>query len=1168
MPPKKKIQADERIYDKLSDREHALTVPDMYLGSLDKLDDIQWVFDDQDKKFTMNAVKYSPALYKIYDEICVNARDQYTRYPDLVNTIKFNYDAEKGYVSVLNNGPGFEVYYDDKEDMYSVQLVLTETKSGSNFKTKDKTTGGKYGLGSKLTVIFSKYFKIETVDVKRKLKYEQVYKNNLDIIEEPKITKFSNKPFTRITFIPDYQKFGMKGLKGEDIIKLFEKRAYDMAACTEQKVKVYLNDELLPVRNFNDYVNLYIGSGPRVYSKVNDRWEICIADSNFDEFAQVSFVNGVNTFEGGTHVDYITNAITRKIKQKLVDKNEKFKAITPNMIKNHIFIFINSIINDPSFGSQTKGRLVTEVSKFGSKCNIDDDVIDKIGKKLTIVAKSINSLTAKDQLNLEKTSGKVKARVNVPKLVDANNAGKKGKSQDTYLILTEGDSAKAFAMAGRSVVGPDNFGVFPLRGKLINVRRSSMVQVAKNAEMNYLKEILGLVHGKVYKDVSELRYGHILILTDADVDGSHIKGLIINFIHHYWPSLLNILKINDAFLDDFITPMIKAVKGNGKNKQVKEFFAKSQYENWKDSLEDGELKKWDVKYYKGMATTNAIEAREYFSRFYELVRKYKYNGKKDDSSLALAFDKGLEDKRKEWLKKYDPNAVFDYSQDEISISDFVNKELIHFSTDDNARSIPNIMDGLKPSQRKIIFGAFKKNITKDIKVAQLAPYVSENTQYHHGEVSLQETIIGMAQDFVGSNNIELLFPSGMFGTRLLGGKDAGQARYIFTRFAMLTKTLFNEKDFPLLNYLEDEGYSIEPNWYVPVIPLVLCNGVVGIGTGYSTNIPSYNPRDIINNIKKLLDGDKPDMMHPWYRNFTGEIKKIAAGKYISKGKYEIVKDGVIRITELPIGVWTTPYKETFLEEISVSNKDAKRKLITRYDDNCSDVSIDLTLYFVKSEFDKIKKLPKKNGCDGFEQSLKLISPIATTNMHLFDKNNVITKYNSPVDIIKEYYPVRLAFYQLRKKYILAELKKDLMVLEAKVKFIKLVIEDKIIINKRKKVDLIADIKKHDIPPKNDKNKDDKNDNDNEIDNDNDNLQGYGYLIKMPIYNLTEEKIKEFMAEFKKKKNEFNKLKELEPEDLYRIDLDEFEKEYDQFEKYHQAKFATMKKQPQTLIKKK
>ena len=284
-------------------------------------------------------------------------------------------------------------------------------------------------------------------------------------------------------------------------------------------------------------------------------------------------------------------------------------------------------------------------------------------------------------------------------------------------------------------------------------------------------------------------------------------------------------------------------------------------------------------------------------------------GNKSDNSIVLAFDKRFADNRKKWLSTYDRNNIIEHSQKSITYSEFIDKELIHFSNYDNERSIPNICDGLKPSQRKVLFDSLKKNLLKEIKVSQLSGYISEQSSYHHGENYLQGTIISMAHNFIGSNNINLLNPNGQFGTRLLGGKDSASPRYIFTNLNHLTKLIFHPDDLPLLDYLNDDGFKIEPKYYVPIIPMILVNGCEGIGTGFSTKIPCYNPIQIVDNLKRMMRGEDIEEMSPWYRGYNGNIIKLNDKTFISRGKYTFVDTNTVVIDELPIGIWTDTYKE-------------------------------------------------------------------------------------------------------------------------------------------------------------------------------------------------------------------------------------------------------------------
>ncbi|KAJ1557566.1 DNA topoisomerase 2 [Nowakowskiella sp. JEL0078] len=625
---------------------------------------------------------------------------------------------------------------------------------------------------------------------------------------EPIIGKNISQDFTRITFKPDLAKFGLTELD-DDIVALFKKRVYDIAGCI-RGVKVFLNDERIKIKDFKDYVDLYLESvgqlsgsnikPPIVYEKVSDRWEVAFTISD-GQFQQVSFVNSICTTKGGTHVGHVADGIVVNLIEAVKKKDKKALPVKPHQAKSHIWLFVNCLIENPSFDSQTKENMTLKVSAFGSKCVTSEDFLKKVLKS-GVVENILNFAKFKQDLALKKHDGAKKQRISgIPKLDDANNAGTKNAHLCT-LILTEGDSAKTTAISGLGVVGRDNFGVFPLRGKLLNVREATHSQIMANAEINAIKQIMGLQHGKTYETTAGLRYGHIMIMTDQDHDGSHIKGLIINFLDHFWPSLMKV----PNFLLEFITPIVKVTK----NKQEKTFFTIPEYETWKSENNDGKL--WNIKYYKGLGTSSAEDAKKYFGNMDKHLKPFKTAIQDDRDLVDMAFNKKKADERKEWLRQFTPGTFMDHTIRQIPISDFINKELILFSMADNQRSIPSMVDGFKPGQRKILFSCFKRNLQKEIKVAQLIGYVAEHTAYHHGEVSLASTIVGLAQNYVGSNNLTMLEPRGQFGTRLLGGKDSASPRYIFTQLSPLSRLVFPVMDHKLLDYIQEDGQSIEPLW--------------------------------------------------------------------------------------------------------------------------------------------------------------------------------------------------------------------------------------------------------------------------------------------------------------------------------------------------------------------
>jgi len=1120
-------QKIEDKYKKYELREHIYNIPDTYIGSVNANTLDMYVFDENTKKMEYKNITYVPGLLKIFDEVIVNAIDHSVRLQieekagkeDVkhMKNIKVTVNKQTGVISVYNDGNGIDVVQHETLKTYIPELITGTLLTSTNYNhQEEKIIGGKGGYGLKLTNIFSKEFSVETIDHYRQRIFTQKFRNNMLEKDKPSVRSNSKQPYTKITFLPDYERFGLKGIT-DDIYELFKRRTIDAAACTNKNVTVSFNDEKLPVKDFEKYAELFIDKkeSPLIYENCNERWEVAVGLSK-NNYEQISFVNGINTVRGGTHVNFITNLIVKKLGDMIESK--KKKTIKPQIIKDNLFVFVKSTIVNPAFDSQSKETLTTPFTKFGSKCDISDKFIDKL-YKTNIVEKALSLTEFQNQKKITKTDGKKTNRLIIPKLDDANLAGTKDSDSCT-LILTEGDSAKTMAIAGLSVIGRDHYGVFPLRGKVMNVKDAALSKISDNAEITALKKIIGLEQNKVYTDTKSLRYGKIMILTDQDHDGSHIKGLLFNVFQSLWPSLYKI----DGFLTSMLTPIIKATNTKA---EVRTFYNMSDYEKWLET--EGKQGSWKIKYYKGLGTSKDEEAKSYFKN----MRSITYiRTNSSDEFIDLAFNKKRADDRKDWLMKYQKNNVLDYTVQNVNYEDFVNKELIHFSNRDLERSINHICDGLKESTRKILFACLKRKLyTNEIKVAQLAGNVSEVTAYHHGEQSLQQAIVGMAQIYVGTNNINLLMPNGQFGSRLVGGSDASSPRYIFTLLSQLTKLIFREDDANILNYLEEDGDKIEPDYYIPIIPMILVNGGIGIGTGFSTNIPQFNPEDIISSCMKICDAvekhkelndmktevDKVSISQftPWYLGFTGKIEKSEKGSYVSKGVYKWIDDKTLEITELPVGTWTEDYKE-LLEGMLTSNSNYLKSFENHY----TAKNVKFILHFSD---DILKKLGDK-----FETEFKLVSSknIGINNMHLYSEKGAIKKYTTVSEIVKEWAKVRLDKYDERKKYQIKMLEKDYNILSEKIRFILDVIAGKIIIMNKKIseiTDRLVELKYKKI----------SKDEDGEED-----VGGYNYLLKMPISQLTYDRKIILEKEVDDLNKKLNEIRNTSIEQIWKRELNE------------------------------
>ncbi|KIK18643.1 hypothetical protein PISMIDRAFT_109084 [Pisolithus microcarpus 441] len=1140
----RKDKTASETYKKLTQLEHILKRPDSYIGSIETIRQPMWTYDPENNRMTHREVQYVPGFFKIVDEILVNAADNKINDPSM-DTIKVNIDVEEGTISVYNNGRGIPIEMHSKEKMYIPELIFGHLLSSSNYDDDEKKlTGGRNGYGAKLANIYSLEFTVDTADKNTGLKYKQTWTNNMNKCGTAKITKNGKgEEYTRVTFKPDLKRFGMNMID-EDTASLLKRRVYDLSG-TVKNVKVFLNDERLKIKNFKQYVELYLSSAAAeataasggaaqgkptvIHEQISDRWEVAFAISD-GTFQQVSFANSIATIKGGTHVNLIADQIAKSLITAITKKN-KGATVKPAQIKNHMWIFVNALVENPTFDSQTKETLTLTASKFGTKPSLSEDFMKKV-QKSSIVDQVLNWAKFKADQQIKKTDGSKRNRLTgMTKLADANNAGTRYAERCT-LILTEGDSAKALAVAGLGVVGRDYFGVFPLRGKLLNVREAKHDQIMKNEEIQNIKKIMGLQHNKEYSNVYNLRYGRLMIMTDQDHDGSHIKGLLINFLDHFFPSLLKV----PNFLVEFVTPIVRVSKG----KQRIDFFTIPEYEQWLENTPDAH--KWDSKYYKGLGTSSDADARYYFGNMAKHMIPFATTQEGDRDLIELAFSKKKADERKEWLRQFKPGTYLDHNMDEIPFSDFINKELILFSMADNVRSIPSAADGLKPGQRKVIWGCFKRKLKKEIKVAQLVGYISEVAAYHHGEASLTMTIVNLAQDYVGSNNVNLLLPNGQYGTRDQGGKDHASARYIFTELSPLTRTIFNPADDPLLTYLKEDNDWIEPEYYMPVIPLVLINGAEGIGTGWSTNIPSYNPVDIVENLRRLMAGEEMTPMLPWWKGFKGTIRKVGDHKYDVTGIARKINDTTVEITELPIHKWTQTYKAE-LEAMIGEKGDG---VIKDYKEHHDNVNVHFVVTMTAKDLEKAEQ-------QGLIEFFKLTSKVNTGNMICFNFEGKIQKYDSPEEIIEEFYPKRLAYYQKRKDFLANELQTQFERLSNQARFVKMIVDKELVVSNRKKADIVADLRKLKFRPfpKVSKAKA-AGETEEVVNQDEDAAEAgeaagstdYDYLLGMAIWSLTKEKIEKLLQQAAEKEAELLALLERTPRQLWNEDLDNFLKEWE------------------------
>lgn len=1143
-------------YKQYDHRTHVYMKPDTYIGADEKMVRDEWLYDINNNKMVNCSIDFVPGCERIYLEVLTNASDNVGRSrragvdPGNIDIVMSNKT-----ISITNYGLPIPVEIHPKEKVYVPQMIFGSLLTSSNYEV-DRHEIGTNGIGAKAANIFSDSFRLTVHDHIRKLKYTQVWSNNMINRSEPILEQYVGKTSSvQISYDMDFNRFkypipnGESGGYPPEAFALFIRHAIDISFTA--KTMVTFNGKEFNYANIRDYASLYFGdsvSSAIVHYQWPPNTEIIhkkkgyqiaknpaiipeielIAVDTPDLGAHVSFVNCMMTRDGGVHVNAAVKAVgdsavqminenvlkklTKQNKGKELDAKEKRShTITINDVKPHISILLSARVMNPKFTSQTKTMLHSPVPKI----DVPEDELKGINR-WQLIDRLYAALEAKQFASMAKTDGKLKKYVKLLKGIDANNAGK-AQRHNCVLYITEGRSGAGYAdtLVGLVPGGRDNIGVLPMRGKLFNVMGKDIFQIEKNREISELKKMLGLREGQDYRQDSNfntLRYGAIMIMADSDVDGKHIIGLILNFFHCRFPSLLC-----RNFVMYYRTPTLRVTH----NKQVLKFYTPREYYQWRDQTPN--YKNWKHKYYKGLGSSNDSEVKDDFNS--PRIVQCFYDSEAPNA-MKLAFDKSLSDLRKDWIGRWKEVLGVDDLQIQ-PISAFINHEMILFSIANVQRSIPKLTDGFKESHRKILHGAHKKwkigskKEYNEIKVAQFSAFIAGESNYHHGEKILDDVIVGMAQDFISANNIPWFIRNGQFGSRYRLGQDASETRYSHTHPEKIVSYILRKEDRPILTYVIDEGEAVEPHTYYPIIPMILVNGANGIATGYSTRIPNHNPLDIVDWLRSKLKGTPDDQLPlvlPWYRGFTGIIKVIDRRKKKSSDLFTetIINNGNVEIKTLdpkddeyhPDEEIPNPIKNNNENPDSDNddNNDDLEEQENQYDKdingsrpllsmvslgkfhielNGTVVITELPVDFAPYSYHKwLEELVEDKKISGFRdlsvknkvyfeiydfvespnyRTLKLTRTIGMSNMVLLDENSHPVRYDTSFDILEAFYYRRLPIYQQRKDYILQHLTDEITTLHHKINFIRAVINKQLLIINRKISDIRSDLTNLSIP---------------------------------------------------------------------------------------------------------
>lgn len=1117
-----RYQRDQSEFSKLDQRTHVYERPAMYIGSDEPQERETYIYDREKKVMKLTTITLVPALERIFLELLANCAD------NVGESRRSNIDPgvieitlSPTTITLRNSGLAMDTSIHAKEGIPVPELVFGNLLAGSNFKV-ERHDAGVNGIGAKAANIMSKRFEVTIDNAHQRTTYHQVWTENMLKRSDSVLSKYKgSSSFVTISYLADFERFGYTEYP-EEAISLFYRHILDVSFNNQVPVKI--NGVEYNYSNIIEYGALYFDLGKEygVYEKGNVR----LLFLGSEESRQVSFVNCVQTSDGGTHVKEALRAISVPLIKEVGKRTDLSSKLTTKDIASRISLLISVKITNPAFTSQTKTQLNSKIS-FSLTSELEEKM-----RGWELVTELVHDLEAKDLRRMKKTDGTSRKHVKLLKGVDANNAGTT-KRASTVLIVSEGKSGLSYGSAVCKLTpnGKDTYGLLPMKGKNLNAFTNSSIKLEANPEYIEFKKMLGLKSGVDYgipENRKTLRYGSLLIMTDADVDGKHISGLILVYLHVNFPTLLS-----SGFVSQFRTPVLRAVK----NKEKIPFYFESDYERW--VVTDPSHKSYKVEYYKGLASSGDDDILD------DLERNKKVLFLTDPQyveTLRLAFDGSQTNMRKDWIVNYRDTIIPDLPTQ--SITDFVNKEVILFAIDNLHRSIPR-MDGLKESQRKVIYSTLLnprwtispgKVVGTKYKIEQFKGNVADVASYHHGEAILENVIRRMTEGWIGTNNLPWFKPMDQLGTYEKGGKDGGAARYVHVMPQIYLGSVLRSEDLPITPLQVLEGETIEPVRYHPIIPMVLVNGARGIGSGWATYIPNHRVEDVIQGIRDRMAGTTPTPLIPFYEGYTGKISIERMGKYIaldpnenddideeiewldmeasgysmiSKGTYEI-KKGQVHITALPLGVYPSDYR-------LLLDSWVEKKLIKDYRDLSAGNRV--SFYLEGVNFTPTYK------------TLKLLGRQSLSSMVVLGDNDRPIRYETADELMDDWYTQRLAKYVERWEYEKNIKLEAIETAKTKTRFIQAVVKGEIQVLGRRVEEIYIDLEKVGIPIE----------------------MARDFLKTIKILSLTEEKMEKGLEKIKELEDDLKGFLSRTPKDLWESDLKDLEKAVTKYKKWYEEK---------------
>jgi DNA topoisomerase II len=929
----------------------------MWVGSHTCEVQMTHVLNEAGTAFESRSLIYPPSIVQVFMEQIANALDHRNEYPNDTTVFRFSFDKTTGEASVMNNGKSMPVVVvrdATKTPVWCPQLLCSGFLTSSNH---NKTSGaqritlGAHGIGLKSMTSMSMRMRVECVDLERKLYYcQDILECNTKIMP-PTIVALDkkNKPppemktgGTRFTYTLDYSFY--KSLP-QDIFTtmdlIFRARTYQVAGYSG--VVTYYNEEKIPIKTAKALAEMYF---PDVsyFELQHPEWNlgVGIAPVIAGKPESISIING-GFIPQGVHFKHIFDKIVDDLKPK-VEKFLKDKVRWDRkLVKGNISLIIIGTLPDLQFDAQIKNKLgMKNHTEYFKLFKWPSTYADKVWNIVKI------ALGEKFIIN-SKTKGGSKGR----KLENPGKYTPAGKlrTAESDLLAFEGDSARSSAITAMtenlSGFSRESKGIILLGGCPVNVRkhmtdtkigattyRKPDKMVLNNSVWNDFMTVMNLQYDKKYDTTESLRtlnYQHYTNITDKDMHGmGKIGAIMIGNISQFWPELLAV----PGFLGYFDSILIRAYPSDPKKSAVMEFGSQEEYNSWRISTFPNGIPSafWDVKYFKGMAGHNDEECVHMFRNYGKLRMAYTDDQKAGLLRIAGYFGKDV-DLRKELLRL--PVEPIPWVQNRRSIElqtycDYYVREEQQYNI---ICKLNNVYDGFIFNHRKIAYGAMKYKNSSDhnnpILVFQLGGYIAKETSYHHGDASLNGSIIWMSQDFVGARNIPHLLPLSQMGSRFSSEDDVAP-RYVYTQCNPIVDLIYPSGDRELYDFLIEDGKETVPKYFVPVIcmPVLETNSLPGTGWRISKLARDYH--DHVANIHRMLDGLLPERMRAWTPGWHGDIIEINGVEWsIGKCTYNAASN-TVTITELPYQVKVDTYingKQKSAKAAALEEDDEKKKIV-------------------------------------------------------------------------------------------------------------------------------------------------------------------------------------------------------------------------------------------------